>query len=49
MKYIRLFQPSLDWRELDSVKKVFKKAWIGYGEQVQEFQKEWSKFFGVKM
>ena len=48
MKYIRLFQPSLDWRELDSVKKVFKKAWIGYGEQVQEFQKEWSKFFGVK-
>ena len=48
MKNIRLFQPSLDSKELSSIKKVFKKAWIGYGEQVQLFEKEWSKFFNVK-
>ena len=39
MKNIRLFQPSLNTKELDSIKKVFRKAWIGYGEQVQKFEK----------
>ena len=48
MQNIRLFQPSLGSKELESIKKVFKKSWIGYGEQVQKFEKEWSKFFGVK-
>jgi perosamine synthetase len=47
-KNIRLFQPSLGNDELTSIKKVFKKSWIGYGEQVQKFEKEWSKFFNVK-
>jgi perosamine synthetase len=45
---IRLFKPSIGNDELDSIKKVFKKSWIGYGEQVQIFEKEWSKFFNVK-
>ena len=48
MRNIRLFKPSLDSKELNSIKKVFKKAWIGYGEQVQKFESEWSKFFGTK-
>ena len=48
MKNIRLFQPSLDSKELRSIKKVFKKAWIGYGEEVQIFEKEWNKCFGTK-
>ena len=48
MKNIRLFKPSLNSKELDSIKKVFKKSWIGYGEQVQKFEKEWSKTFNVK-
>ncbi len=47
-KNIRLFQPSLGKDELNSIKKVFKKSWIGYGEEVQKFEKEWSKFFKVK-
>ena len=42
MKNIRLFKPSLDSKELNSIKKVFKKAWIGYGEEVQKFD-----FFAV--
>ena len=48
IKDIRLFQPSLGKDELESVKKVFKKSWIGYGEEVQQFEKEWCKFFNVK-
>ena len=44
MKNIRLFQPSLGSKELDSVKKVFKKSWIGYGEQVQKFEKNGVNF-----
>ena len=48
IKDIRLFQPSLGKDELESVKKVFKKSWIGYGEEDQQFEKEWCKFFNVK-
>jgi perosamine synthetase len=48
MKNIRLFQPSLGTKELSSVKKVFQKSWIGYGTEVQKFEKEWCKHFRVK-
>ena len=48
IKNIRLFQPSIGNEELNSIRKVFKKSWIGYGEQVQKFEKEWSKYFNVK-
>lgn len=48
MNNIRLFQPSLGPKELNSVKKVFKKSWIGYGTEVQKFESEWKKYFNVK-
>ena len=48
MKNIRLFQPSLGTKELQSVKKVFQKSWIGYGTEVQKFENEWCKYFNVK-
>lgn len=48
MNNIRLFQPSLGLKELNSVKKVFKRSWIGYGTEVQKFEQEWSKYFKVK-
>lgn len=48
MNNIRLFQPSLGPKELNSVKKVFKRSWIGYGTEVQKFEAEWSKHFEVK-
>lgn len=48
MNNIRLFQPSLGSKELNSVKKVFKRSWIGYGTEVQKFEQEWSKYFKVK-
>lgn len=36
-RYIRLFKPSVDNSEIRSISKVFKKAWLGYGEQVKKF------------
>lgn len=48
MNNIRLFQPSLGLKELKSVKKVFKRSWIGYGTEVQKFEAEWSEYFKVK-
>ena len=37
--YIRLFKPSVGNEELDSIRKVFKKSWLGYGAKVREFEK----------
>ena len=37
--YIRLFKPSVGRQELSSIKKIFKKSWLGYGEKVNEFEK----------
>ena len=42
MKKIRLFKPSLGRSELNSVKQVFKKSWIGQGEKVLLFEKNLS-------
>ena len=47
-RYIRLFKPSVDNYEIRSIGKVFKKAWLGYGEQVHKFEKQFSKFIGTK-
>ena len=40
VKKIRLFKPSLGRSELNSVKQVFKKSWIGQGEKVLLFEKK---------
>lgn len=45
---VRLFQPSLGIKELNSIRRVFKKSWIGYGEEVQKFENEWKRCFNVK-
>ncbi len=46
--YIRLFKPSVGSLELTAVKKVFDKAWLGYGEQVKNFEKKFANFIGTK-
>ena len=45
---IRLFKPSIGNEEINSIKKVFKKSWLGYGPRVNEFEKKWSKFINSK-
>jgi len=47
-KYIRLFKPSVGKEEINSIKKVFKTAWLGYGERVNEFEKKFAKYIGTK-
>jgi perosamine synthetase len=48
MKKIRLFCPDLGRMELDGVKKVFKKKWIGQGEEVIKLENEFKKFINCK-
>ncbi len=47
-KFIRLFKPSFDNKEIISLKKIFNKSWIGYGQEVKKFERNWSKYIGIK-
>lgn len=46
---IRLFKPSLGEKELENVKDVFERSWIGLGPKVNEFEKKWAEFVGAKL
>tara|TARA_Y100000992_G_scaffold54138_1_gene32491 strand:- start:2879 stop:4030 length:1152 start_codon:yes stop_codon:yes gene_type:complete len=48
MEKIRLFKPWVGKEELNNIKKVFNKSWIGYGPQVHKFEKKFSRFIGTK-
>ena len=39
--YIRLFKPSVGNEKLNSIRKVFKHSWLGYGAEVREFDKKY--------
>jgi perosamine synthetase len=43
---IRLFKPSVGQEELDNIKDVFKRSWLGLGPKVDEFESEWTKYIG---
>jgi len=45
---IRLFKPSIGIDELQNIKKVFEREWLGLGPMVGEFEKEWTKYIGSK-
>lgn len=47
-KNIRLFKPSFGKEEIEAIKRVFKKSWVGYGPEVGKFEKSWSKYIGIK-
>lgn len=44
---IRLFKPCVGTEELENIKQVFDRAWLGLGPFVEEFEKEWSKYLKV--
>ena len=46
---IRLFKPSLGQEELDNLKEVFDRAWLGNGPTVVKFEEAWSQYIGSKM
>lgn len=45
---IRLFKPSIGKEELENIKEVFDRAWLGLGPKVAEFERAWSKYIGCK-
>lgn len=45
---IRLFAPHLGKEELLEISDSFKKAWIGLGAKVKQFEDSWSKYLGCK-
>ena len=45
---IRLFKPSINKAELNAVKKVFDKSWLGLGGEVKKFENELCKFVNSK-
>jgi len=48
MKKIRLVKPYVGKEELENIKDVFDRAWLGRGPKVAEFEKAWSKYLGCK-
>ena len=46
---IRLFKPSLGQEELDNLKEVFDRAWLGNGPTVLQFEEAWSGYIGSKI
>ncbi len=45
---IRLFKPCIGDEELDNIRDVFKRAWLGLGPKVEQFEQEWSSYIGLK-
>lgn len=45
---IRLFRPSVGKEELENLKTVFDRAWLGLGPMVSQFEEEWSRYIGCK-
>jgi perosamine synthetase len=43
---VRLFKPSVGQEELDGIKDVFERAWLGLGPKVVEFEQEWTRYIG---
>ena len=48
MEKIRLFKPSVGMEELNNIKSVFKRSWLGYGPLVKNFEEKFAKFIGTK-
>ncbi|RPI78057.1 MAG: DegT/DnrJ/EryC1/StrS family aminotransferase [Desulfobacteraceae bacterium] len=44
---IRLFKPHVGPDEMENIRKVFERAWLGLGPLVEEFEQAWSVYIGV--
>src|SRR5438128_1440025 len=41
---VRLFKPSVGEQELENIRGVFQRAWLGLGPLVTQFEKEWNSY-----
>lgn len=46
---IRLFKPSIGQEELDNLKEVFDRQWLGLGPTVSKFEEKWSEYVNAEM
>ena len=46
---IRLFKPSIGDEELENIKQVFDREWLGLGPMVSKFENAWTEYIGTKM
>jgi perosamine synthetase len=44
---VRLFKPSVGEDELEAVRKVFERSWLGLGPAVGEFEQAWNAYIGT--
>lgn len=44
---VRLFKPSVGEEELNRIREVFQRAWLGLGPTVSEFEQAWSRYVGT--
>ncbi len=47
-KQVRLFKPSVGEDELQAIRGVFDRAWLGLGPLVGEFETAWSSYLGAR-
>ena len=45
---IRLVKPYVGKEELENIREVFERAWLGNGPKVVEFEKAWSEYLGCR-
>jgi perosamine synthetase len=45
---VRLFKPSVGKEELENVRQVFGRAWLGLGPLVGQFEQEWTEYIGAR-
>jgi perosamine synthetase len=46
---IRLFKPCVGKEELENIKDVFDRTWLGLGPKVREFEQKWSEYLGTNL
>ena len=44
---VRLFKPCVGEEELENIRLVFERAWLGLGPLVGQFEREWSEYIGA--
>jgi perosamine synthetase len=44
---VRLFKPSVGEDELEAVRRVFERSWLGLGPAVGEFEQAWNAYIGT--
>lgn len=45
---VRLFKPCVGEEELENIRGVFQRSWLGLGPLVEQFEKEWTEYIGAK-